>query len=111
MLLYSNFCFGLIYQVIEPEELYKVGCSNPHTTHCLPSGELMISCLGDGPEGNGKGSFVMIDTKTWKVTGTYANDPKDIPPFGYAAVTDIGYICNNSSQSQVIEIPISLGQI
>jgi len=69
--------------VIEPEELYKVGCANPHTTHCLPSGELMISCLGDGPEGNGKGSFVMIDTKTWKVTGTYANDPKDIPPFGY----------------------------
>ena len=93
--------------MIEPEELYKVGCANPHTTHCLPSGELMISCLGDGPEGNGKGSFVMIDTKTWKVTGTYANDPKDIPPFGYAAVTDSCYI----NTSQVIEIPVSFGQI
>ena len=78
--------------MIEPKELYKVGCANPHTTHCLPSGELMISCLGDGPEGNGKGSFVMIDTKTWKVTGTYANDPKDIPPFGYVTVTNSCYI-------------------
>jgi len=69
--------------VIEPEELFKVGCSNPHTTHCLPSGHVMVSCIADGPEGNGKGSFIMIDGKTWKVTGAWTDDPQDIPPFGY----------------------------
>ena len=69
-------------QVIEPSELYKVGCSIPHTTHCLPSGDIMISTLGDGPNQNGKGSFVLIDGKEWKVKGTYASNPEDIPPFG-----------------------------
>jgi len=72
-----------IDKVIEPSELYNMGCSNPHTTHCLPSGQIMISCLGDGPEGNGKGSFVMIDGKSWKVVDTYAKEPENIPPFGY----------------------------
>ena len=63
--------------------MYKVGASIPHTSHCLPSGDVMISCMSDGtPELNGKGSFVLVDGKSWKVKGTYAKDPKNIPPFG-----------------------------
>lgn len=42
----------------------------------------MISCLGDGPEMNGKGAFILIDGKEFKVKGTYAQKPEDIPPFG-----------------------------
>lgn len=44
-------------QIVEPVDLYwKCGLANPHTTHCLGSGQVMISCLGD-PSGNGKGKM------------------------------------------------------
>ena len=69
-------------KIIEPQELYDVGVSIPHTTHCLPSGDIMISTMGDGPTNNGKGSFVIIDGKEWKVKGTYNPNKEDIPPFG-----------------------------
>ena len=71
-----------LIKIIEPQELYDVGVSIPHTTHCLPSGDIMISTMGDGPENNGKGSFVIIDGNTWKVKGTYNPETDDIPPFG-----------------------------
>ena len=42
-------------QVIEPAEVKeKLGLSTPHTSHCLGSGEIMISAMGDA-EGNAKG--------------------------------------------------------
>lgn len=42
-------------QVIEPQDIHaKCGLGYLHTTHCLASGEVMISALGD-PKGNGKG--------------------------------------------------------
>ena len=34
----------------------KCGMSAPHTTHCLGSGDIMISCMGD-PKGDAKGMF------------------------------------------------------
>lgn len=41
--------------MVEPIELYwKCGLANPHTSHCLGSGQIMISCMGD-PSGNAKG--------------------------------------------------------
>ena len=44
-----------IAKVIEPEEMKTVTkLSTPHTTHCLGSGEIMISAMGD-PDGNAKG--------------------------------------------------------
>lgn len=49
-----------IAQVIEPEELHSFGLTAPHTTHCLPSGQLMISTLGDEKGGN-RGAFLLID--------------------------------------------------
>ena len=42
-------------QVVEPKEIHaKCDLSYLHTSHCLASGEVMISALGD-PKGNGKG--------------------------------------------------------
>lgn len=43
-------------QVIEPKEVHtKCNLGHLHTSHCLASGEIMISSLGD-PNGNGKGT-------------------------------------------------------
>ncbi|PKU30436.1 selenium-binding protein 1-a-like [Limosa lapponica baueri] len=49
-----------IHKVVEPVELFwKGNVANPHTSHCLGSGEILISCLGD-PSGNGKGLITDI---------------------------------------------------
>lgn len=55
-------------QVIDGSEMRSFNCSFPHTAHCLATGEIMISTMGDKEE-NGKGDFVLIDAKTLKVTG------------------------------------------
>lgn len=44
-------------------------CSTPHTTHCLPTGDMMISTMGD-KEGNAKGDFILIDGETLKAKGS-----------------------------------------
>ena len=36
------------------ELFWKGNVANPHTSHCLGSGDILISCMGD-PSGNGKG--------------------------------------------------------
>ncbi|XP_052217250.1 methanethiol oxidase-like isoform X3 [Dreissena polymorpha] len=60
-----------IHKIVEPEELHeKAKCGTPHTTHCLASGEIMISCMGDGHK-NPKGSFVVLDGETFEVKGTW----------------------------------------
>ena len=46
--------------MIEPEEMKnQTGLAYPHTSHCLGSGQIMISAMGD-PEGNGKGERQII---------------------------------------------------
>lgn len=46
--------------MVEPTELFwKCNLANPHTSHCLGSGQIMISCLGD-PSGNGKGEILTL---------------------------------------------------
>ncbi|XP_045462563.1 methanethiol oxidase [Harmonia axyridis] len=59
-----------IYKVIEADEMHKFDCSFPHTTHCLASGEIMISTMGD-KNGNGKGDFILLDGKTFEIKGTW----------------------------------------
>jgi len=50
-----------LHKVIEPEVIArKVNLSAPHTVHCLPSGQIMISMLGDG-QGNAPGGFLLLD--------------------------------------------------
>ena len=62
--------------------MHAQGVSTPHTTHCLADGNVMISTLGDGPDKNGKGSFVLLDGKTFKPTGTWPASKEDECPFG-----------------------------
>merc|ERR1712110_227225 len=72
-----------IHHITEPNEVYNHGVSIPHTTHCLGNGNVMISTLGDGPEKNGKGSFILLDGETFKPIGTWPKTKEDETPFGY----------------------------
>nr|ABS87600.1 selenium binding protein [Dunaliella viridis] len=60
------------------EGLKDLNLSTPHTTHCLPSGEIMISCLGDA-EGNARGNFLLLD-QDLKSRGLWG---KQDVPWGY----------------------------
>ncbi|XP_060614066.2 methanethiol oxidase-like [Anolis sagrei] len=71
-----------LHKVIEPIDVYwKCNLANPHTSHCLGNGEIMISTMGD-PSGNGKGGFVLLDGETFEVKGNWEKGPK-APPLGY----------------------------
>ncbi|XP_074385786.1 methanethiol oxidase isoform X1 [Zonotrichia albicollis] len=71
-----------LHKVVEAEELArKANAAFPHTSHCLGSGEILISCLGD-PDGNGKGTFVLLDGETFEVKGNWENGGK-VPNLGY----------------------------
>lgn len=70
----------VVHKVIENSEVSKYDVSFLHTTHCLASGEIMISTMGDN-EGNGKGDFLLIDGKTLKVKGTWTKGKT--AKFGY----------------------------
>ena len=46
-----------VFQSVEPWQLHKkANLGAPHTTHCLGSGEVLISCMGDENE-NAKGKY------------------------------------------------------
>jgi selenium-binding protein 1 len=47
-------------KVIEPEEVFEHDLSAPHTVHCIPDGEILISMLGDA-EGDLPGGFLALD--------------------------------------------------
>ncbi|KAF3813389.1 hypothetical protein GH733_018540 [Mirounga leonina] len=69
-------------KVIEAEDIHaKCGLGYNHTSHCLASGEVMISTLGD-PKGNSKGGFVLLDGETFEVKGTWER-PGGAAPMGY----------------------------
>jgi methanethiol oxidase len=71
-----------IFKVIEPEEVHtKGGISMPHTSHCLASGEIMISSVGN-KDGNPQGSFILLDAKEWKLKENWEKDGKPAP-MGY----------------------------
>jgi methanethiol oxidase len=60
-------------KVIEPEEiLAKTGYSRPHTVHCMPGGNVVLSMLGDA-DGNGAGGFACLDAETFEVKGRWEN--------------------------------------
>ncbi|NXI04681.1 SBP1A oxidase, partial [Pachycephala philippinensis] len=78
----ENRDLGLFFQVVNPEDVFwKCGLGYPHTSHCLGSGEVMISTLGD-PAGNGKGGFILLDAETFEVKGTWERGA-EVPPMGY----------------------------
>ena len=62
-----------IEHVIEPEELVaKTGYTRPHTVHCMPGGNVVISTLGDS-SGNGSGGFAVLDAGTFELKGRWEN--------------------------------------
>src|SRR5881409_3921859 len=71
-----------IEKVIEPEEiLAKTGYTRPHTVHCMPGDNVVVSMLGDR-DGNGAGGFAVLDAKTFELKGRWENGG-DRPPFNY----------------------------
>ncbi|KAF7837046.1 selenium-binding protein 1-like [Senna tora] len=71
-----------LHKVVEPEEIIsKTGLAYPHTSHCLASGDIMVSCLGD-KEGNAAGNgFLLLDSE-FNVKGRWEK-PGHSPLFGY----------------------------
>ncbi|XP_047739888.1 methanethiol oxidase [Hyalella azteca] len=74
----SNETKPTMFKVLE-DDLKKLDLSYPHTSHCLPTGEIMISTMGDG-EGNAKGAFATFNSRTFESTGLWT---QDMVPFGY----------------------------
>jgi selenium-binding protein 1 len=71
-----------IQKVIEPEELVRAtGYTRPHTIHCMPGENVVLSMLGDA-EGNAAGGFAVVDGQTFEVKGRWEDGgPK--PPMNY----------------------------
>ena len=63
-----------IEKVIEPEELdrRRPGYTRPHTVHCMPGDNVVITMLGDA-DGNAAGGFAVLDAKTFEVKGRWEN--------------------------------------
>jgi methanethiol oxidase len=71
-----------IEKVIEPEELLaKTGLTRPHTVHCMPGDNVVMSMLGDAT-GNAAGGFAVLDAKTFEVKGRWENGGPH-PPMNY----------------------------
>jgi selenium-binding protein 1 len=60
-----------IDKVIEADELVrKTGLTRPHTVHCMPGDNIVVSMLGDA-EGNGACGFAVLDARTFEVKGRW----------------------------------------
>ena len=71
-----------IEKVIEPQELVdKTGYTRPHTVHCMPGDNVVVSMLGDR-DGGGAGGFAVLDARTFEVKGRWENGGA-LPPFNY----------------------------
>ena len=71
-----------IEKVIERDELVaKTGDTRPHTVHCMPGDNVVVSMLGDA-DGNAAGGFAVLDARTFDVKGRWENGG-GTPPFNY----------------------------
>src|ERR1700733_10190857 len=71
-----------IEKVIEPEELVeKTGYTRPHTVHCMPGDNVVLSMLGDR-HGGRAGGFAVLDARTFEIKGRWENGDGH-PPFNY----------------------------
>ena len=62
-----------IERVIEPRELAeKTGYTRPHTVHCMPGDNIVVSMLGDA-DGGGACGFAVLDARTFEVKGRWEN--------------------------------------
>jgi methanethiol oxidase len=71
-----------IEKVIEPEELVRAtGYTRPHTVHCMPGDNVVVSMLGDA-DGGGVGGFAVLDARTFDLKGRW-EDGGETPPLNY----------------------------
>lgn len=71
-----------IERVIEGDELVvKTGYTRPHTVHCMPGDNVVVSMLGDA-DGNGAGGFAVLDAQTFEIRGRWEKGG-ETPPFNY----------------------------
>jgi methanethiol oxidase len=71
-----------IEKVIEPDEIVeKTGLTRPHTVHCMPGDNVVVSMLGDA-DGNGACGFAVLDARTFEVKGRWENGG-ELPPMNY----------------------------
>ena len=59
----------------------KTGLTRPHTVHCMPGENIVISMLGDA-DGNGTCGFAVLDAQTFEVKGRWENGGPH-PPMNY----------------------------
>jgi selenium-binding protein 1 len=71
-----------IEKVIEAEEIVRAtGLTRPHTVHCMPGDNVVVSMLGDA-DGNGACGFAVLDARTFEIKGRWENGgPR--PPLNY----------------------------
>ncbi len=71
-----------IEKVIEPEKIIgQTGLSRPHTVHCMPGDNVVMSMLGDA-DGNATCGFAVLDAKTFEIKGRWENGGEK-PPMNY----------------------------
>jgi len=69
-----------LFKVISGELIKeKFGLTWPHTSHCLPTGEIMVSYMGDKNEG-AKGGFLLFDATTFEPKALWSSE---LLNFGY----------------------------
>jgi selenium-binding protein 1 len=62
-----------VEKVIEPEEIVEAtGYTRPHTVHCMPGENIVISMMGD-EKGDGAGGFAVLDAKSFELKGRWQN--------------------------------------
>lgn len=61
--------------------MHKFGAASPHTSHCSPTGEIMISIMGT-PDGDAQGDFISIDSDSLEIKGMWTKGDKRAK-FGY----------------------------
>ncbi|XP_065026269.1 selenium-binding protein 1-like isoform X1 [Musa acuminata AAA Group] len=75
-----------LHKVVDPTDILQMtGLAYRHTSHCLGSGDIMVSCLGD-KEGNATGNGFLLLDSGFCVKGRYPygwEKPGHSPLFGY----------------------------
>ncbi|XP_020887715.1 selenium-binding protein 3 [Arabidopsis lyrata subsp. lyrata] len=71
-----------LHKFVDPGEISeKTGLAYPHQPHCLASGDVLVSCLGD-EDGNAEGSgFLLLDSE-FNIKGRWEKDGNS-PLYGY----------------------------
>jgi selenium-binding protein 1 len=63
-----------LVKVIEPDEVKsKTGLSAPHTVHCMPGDNVVLSMLGNADGGLGAG-FMVLDAQTFDIKGRWESN-------------------------------------